>query len=516
MEKLAARLLELQIFKLISARQKLLAYLYLSFLWHPIRARMKKDSLMRRYGRSRDVFSVVYDNRDDDSAIDFDATDVCLPRIPILGVIYYLISTATHIVIVLHSILLKSISVSKNQIADDFITCYMPRIHFHDILDQKYMIWFTLLYSSFHLILRSYVLIYARRFRLDAVTFILMRDSDHKQGWPPSLVQSETIGRLSESILFLRTHLARKRRMGLKLRPNRTPEARMELTKQIHLSFIITFFCLMTPVSIFGPIGLSQIFFKHESIFVDCKISYFDSIYWWRTVSSVSVCFVWYMDTYLIFTFPSALVSVLVVDLSQYWRAIEEKMLSHMNCARRSAQLRQIGMDEQESTFNGVGSANVVQDLSELRSLIGDFFRSLNRANGLVSLVLFTAFILWIVSNAGVTFLGLQVSGSSNIVVRLWQLIGFFIVLAISHLVLYVKRRTKPAYATLCSLMALDRSERKTEWIKILQHYTDRHSLYAFTLPWLGVFDELMFFKIVSYIASLIIFVERYQIHVAV
>ena len=83
-------------------------------------------------------------------------------------------------------------------------------------------------------------------------------------------------------------------------------------------------------------------------------------------------------------------------------------------------------------------------------------------------------------------------------------------------MIMQLKRRTEPAYSMICSLMALDDSQRKAEWIEILEHYTDKRSFYAFTLPGFGVFDTLLFFQIISYILSLTIFVEQYQIHVTV
>lgn len=514
-------MLDLRILKRISAKNKLLAYLYVSYLWIPLRNRMKMDRQLRMFGVSRRS-SKSDEMRENE--IGSDETDLCLPKLPRLAVIYYFVSTGTHFILLLHSIMLKWRSMSDDQITDDIITCYMPRVHLHEALKQKYTIWFCLVFSSIHLIVRSYVLVHARKFRLDAVTFVLMGDNDSNQNWltaPPSLIQSNAIGHFSESLMFSRINLTRRRRVGLRLRPSRTPQAREELTRVINTSFTLSIISLWTLAFIVGPITICQILINQESIYEGCIISYYDTVYWFRTVSSVFVCLVWYIDTYLLFAFSVALTSVLVFDSVHYWSDIEEKMMHLKRCMERSPHVEPSWMTEQQQlALEGdqelIGRASIVnmeQDFYEVRSLIGDFFTDLTRANGAVSLALSASFLIWFLSNGMTTLFGLQLKGSTNIAIRLWQLFSFSIISAISHMILHLKRRTGPSYTTICSLMALDRSKRKKEWIGIIRHYMDKRSLYAFTFPGLGVFDELMFFKIMSYILSLTLFVERYEIY---
>lgn len=504
MGRIASSLLGFPVFNQISAKKKLLVYLYILYLWIPLRAGMKKDDRMRR--RSTSNASC------DDENNDLDATDTCLPRLPRLALIYYYISTTTHVFIMVHSILLKTRSVPEDKLADDFITCYLPRVHLLDLMSQKYLIWAMLAWSLIHLICRSYVTVYGRKFRLDAITFLLMEEDDFNQGRltdSVSLEQIDAVERFPESILFVRIVLVRTRQIYLKLRPNRTTEAKEQQLRLINLNFVLPFVLLSAPVIAITPIAIYQVLFKHEPIFEGCRISYFDSVYWYRTVTTLYISLLSFSEITWLSSYLPVAYSILVFDLVQYWDAIDAKL------SRLKRKMESLHSWDAECELQACDRlVGIEQDCCEIRALIGDFFRNLTWTDLTISTANSSAFFVWFLANGTVTLFGLQLEGSNNIIIRLWQVVGFSAITVLSQVTLYLKRRTEPAYSTICSLMALDKGKNKTDWIEILEHYTDRRSLYGFTLPGLGVFDNLMFFEIISYMLSLIIFVEQYEIHV--
>lgn len=456
---------------------------------------------------------------------------VCIPKLPNLGVIYYCLSTVTHLIIFIHSVLLKVRSVPKDRLANDFITCYMPRVHFHEYLGQSKMIWFSILFSSLHLLYRCFILVHGFNARLDVIPFLLL-DRFNRIQETPSLVQSDAVGFSNhwDSLLFLRISFARRHRIASRLRPNRTAASRAKMIRLTDSSFIFSVVILICPLVVLVPIGVSELFFNHEAIFEGCHISYFDRVYWLRALSSLYTCSLITVDSYLMFTFPIGMSGVLIFDLMSYWSHIEEKLwqlrslLAHPSLAEPIWMISARGrgtevLDNQKSCRVEFRKKNLdsEKDLcDELRALINDFFENLRFTNKYISWIICFSFVVWLTSNALTTILGLQMRSTTEhtIIVRGFQLIGIFFIALISHLVLNLKRRTQPAYTTICSLMALDESRRKEEWIKSLRYYTDKKSFYAFTFPGSGMFDELMFFKFISYTLTLTLYFEIIRFHV--
>lgn len=503
----------------ISIRQKLLVYLYIFYLWIPLRAGMKNDNRLQKSDcRTRDGRT---SKKSPDEKIDSNYIDVCLPRLSRLAVVYYFISTGVHIVIILHSILIKLRSVPENQVADDFIICYMPRVHRTEMLRQNYQIWLGLAISLLHLFIRIVALVYGRKFRLDAITFLLMEEKDFNQGLLtlqlPSRMQSDAMGYFPESLLFLRVESAQTNRVSFILRPNRAYPARERLTRLINSSFILSIAGLLSPIPLV-PKSIHQILFKHESIFEGCRISYFDSVYWYRAISSLFVTLLSLIDTSLVISFSLGLFGFLVFDMVLYWRAINERIVRLRRGMEISLYMNPNTAADKERNFKSspqsLDKGNIEQDLFEVRALICDFFANLSWTNEAVSTFTLVLFVVYFVFNGMSILFGLQLKGTLSIVIRLMQLVAIIVIVAGSHAILQVQRHTSASYTSLCSIMALDSRTRKTDWIEIIEHYTDKRSHYAFTFPGLGVFDKLMFFKTLSYMISLIIFVDQYEIYV--
>lgn len=109
----------------------------------------------------------------------------------------------------------------------------------------------------------------------------------------------------------------------------------------------------------------------------------------------------------------------------------------------------------------------------ETQQEMSDFFKQAEDANNVITDILTFTVCVWLFSYTLINYYSLKIK---SLATGEWviQSLGFSLVSALALLLLNLYRCTRKSYPILCSLMALDRSEYKQNYTKLLEYYTDR------------------------------------------
>lgn len=512
----------------LRVRKMLYTYIYTSYMWNSIRSEFLSVERDRKSARKKRKILFASSIADQDN--------VALPLLNQLGSFWYTISTLSHIFsLILNLFLILELDRYYLHKYSNVI-CLLPRFVFYEIFTPYAMAWVGFVFSLLNLIWRFWAINNKRRFKHEAIPFIL-RGADCNLLSLQESARSHYPNSLSvEQQIFFYKIEGNLKRVEYQLRPNRTRESHQKLNEMVEFVFVFDILILLILAIAFIPAGIYTSIFKQEVIYVGCKVVWLDFDFFLRLFLCVAISLLQLLDAYSDISFPLSLACLLTYDLMIYWREISTKMaklLEIMPTIRIIDDSNSVNNKQQNHyllnlTRRGLTGAMrdianqqhlskerlaIDTDVLQLQSMLVDFFEQLSMVDQFVSPLITVSVGVWLVCNAILYFFIQQGGNTYMLLIRILQIFAFVVFTMIYHWILVVKRSTEPAYQTICGLMALDPSLDKRKWISIVSYYTVPHK-YAFTILDTRIFDRLTCFKIISYTFSIIFFIENLRAYV--
>lgn len=505
----------------LKSREKLLVMLYISYIWLPIRKKLIHD-----IGRASPEFAHRSNKRANEipnpevPSEHSISVNLLLPNLNICAKLYYSLSTATHLLIFTSNMLLLTKLFDNSEL----VKCYSPKFSLHRVLSQFYMQWFGCVFSLLHLIWRFLVFVVERDFKLSSLTFLLINNETIEK----AILHCEKLRKIKktnnelsliEDILYYKIEDKSEHTIKLMLRPNRTSEARAIMDKYVNNLFDVSIKLFVLSFVFLAPLALNSIFIEQQMIYdsLGCskKAQFPDALYFIRTLPSFWITFIIWLDSFLALLFPITLSIIIIDDLSLYWAHVNadlDVMLDLMFLRHQKLKEDEVMIFSKRGLYNChqlnenlhptiiMENADMEKKLIQLRAIMCDFFKQLGFADKFLSLMITFVLACWLLINAVITLIGLQLQLSSDsVIIRSFQFMGLVIITRLTFYILKFKTNTGSAYRKLNSLMSLDpllRSKRK--WVGILKFYTEK-SRFGITLWHNETYTLLTFFKIFSY-----------------
>lgn len=514
----------------MSVRSKLLALVYVTHFWEPMREETEiLARSMRELVRANPDYFRKSKVDDEYPVLWVSYAKNVIPELHVVFRVYHSLSTIVHLLnLVLSSILIlnreKDGRLTSSQ---DSISCYIPRFTPYEVMSQQSLVWFGALFSALHLSWRVITRVIKHQMRFDLIPFLLLNErlisiaqSEHQTSrafaklGTLDVVQSILINRVPDSFAIVKNQI--------EPRSNRSLAARESLIKLLHKYFLIAFVALSLTVPLIVFFGTRAIYFRHEIIYDGCLVTYLDSLYWYRSLSSYIIAGDIFIDSILAVFFPPILARLLVEDLFIYWSHIQESINRLVRlvdqyrlaqCDVNSLEHYRIANSTDSSKYWKVEVQNLATVELEIMILlpkIEDFFKQLSRINKFVSIFLSYVLTIWLATNGIMTLTGVQLSTSEgSLIIRSVQVSGFLIMVVLCAAILKMKSSTEPAYKILCTLIAVSNSLDKVRWMQTLDAYVEGR--YGFTLVHSKLFTTVMLFRIISYTFTVIIIVKCIQ-----
>lgn len=535
----------------ISTRQKLFVFFYSTFTWNLVREALLVDGRTRLLAKRRtlnqsQITSFLEGREDADGSKksmrcgqsrDTYEPYVGIPKLALVAQFYMILSTCWHIANIAMNLYLKYYGEENFETGNTYI-CYVPRFVFHEGLEQSYMVWLSVVVSIIHLTWRIMVVVFERSFTLDMLPYLSWNDELIREGSDSSKALNDYNSRagldLVQNVIFYRSFDATTNNPALRVRPNRTPEARRRLYAFINQFSIVSAVIVATATLLIMSIVLRTILLKQNDLYQGCEVVFFDRAYLIRFFFSWTNTSILFIDNALIIYLQPGLVVILIYDLYLYWKSIEARLIrlrnllpiaraisdqcqSHMMTKiRNSGQMDNGSRYLRRMSLSGVlnfGQLDIEREITELRWVMVDFFKQVSQVDRFVSTVVGLAIVTWLLANAMVTMTGLQLHTQylTVIIVRSFQIAGLFALTVMSLIFFVIKQVSEDAYLIISTLMAFDPSINKKRWIVLLEYYTFKPR-YAITVYRTHkIYDHLTYLKVVSYTLSFFFFVESYR-----
>lgn len=441
--------------------------------------------------------------------------------------VFHSLSTIIHLSNVAFSLIMILNQDENGQLVDrpDSISCYMPRFTPHEIMSQQTSVWFGWLFSCLHLSWRLITRLIKRKLKINLIPFLLWNESligiaQSKVQIAKAMTILGTLDVVQNILSYQVPNLLSNVDKQVELRSNRTLVARKNIQRLIHKYFFVSFmamgFCV-PPIVFFGT---RAIFLRHEIIYYGCQVTYLDSLYWYRSISSYIVSGAIFIDSILALFYPPILTYLMVDDLFSYWNQVR-KSISRLALVTDQHRVAQCDLNFDHYRFIRFDCPRYVKtetsdrfalelEIPVVLSRVEDFFKQLTETNKFISIFLSYVLMIWLTTNIIMTLTGLQLETSvSSLVTRFLQVCGFIVMVILSASVLKMKSSTEPSFKTLCTLLALSNSTDKARWLQTLDSYSQRK--YGFTLLNSRLFTTMELFKIISYTFTVIIIVKSIQ-----
>lgn len=500
----------------LTARHRLMIVLYFTHIWSTVQDKLLLNlESAKKYQCDRQDYQHSESERQYHDLVQ-SKSGLILPRLPVVLRAWHVFSTTVHLANILFSLFLVLNYYKDGRLVKDehSITCFVPRFAPHEMIKQKDMAWIGGLLSSLHIAWRLLMSRMGRNFRLDMVSFILwdsdiIRLASNWQTATRSIQRWNTLDGVQKVFFYTIQGRFSKARVQINMRPNRTIEAHFKLCKLLsnYFNLALVLLSLIAPTMIFY--GTKSIYFRHEIIYEGCKVVYFDTTYWYRSISAYIVAAPIFIDSIAALPFPPLLCCMMVHDLILYWQNVQQTL------RRLTKSIPDLSL-EREMFPQADGKPELVRTPRQIhfelekvfiQSTINDFFRQLGFVNGYVSILSSFILLAWLISNSVLTLIGLQLNVTNGtLVIRFIQLLAIFIVGGASFIILKVKSSTEPAYKVLCSLAAVDSSLDKRRWISLMEVYTAERR-YGFTLFNSKLFTILILLKVISYTFTVILII---------
>lgn len=550
-------------------RRKFLLYFWGTWLYDPVRERLLARSNTQAFGGNEQSSASTgsHDCYKGIAAPESGAPEErrlieigLPPRMHPIGRAYQML---TNVTIVFYFVKLTILFVDPNDslAPSYYLRCYTPRFVLIAELEEKLMPVLTYVLCVNNLIWRLAILKLRTKFDLDVIPFLLAKTSiveERIRLGPARLnrLEEPSAGRmdiLDESMFF------RGQQNEYILRPNRSLSARRELIDTINFYFNGSVLVGILVALFSVALGGYTLFFRQNSLFVNCgrDVTPFDAIYYYRVFSSGLVSVLYFIDAMIALFLITTCGYLFTLDLLIYWRhcrteidkchlkTIAKLLAAHQQ--QLQLQLEQQRQLQQQLTMADMHDEHLQHSIAHKTQLSGnmscrrygelnsgrlrdawyqtrqiddhpnrlkcsliDFFEQLRKVDQFITLLIPAVMGVWQTCNFAVSISGLQFgyqSGSQELAVRFYQVLGIFAATGVCGLILRLKRNTEPAYPLLCSIVARERSLHKRIWISLLGIYTLRPR-YAFTFLYGSIFKGLTFLKIISYTLTITVIIE--------
>lgn len=497
----------------------LLASVYCTYLWLPIRNRLVKKLSN----------SFKYKNHDEQQLCDkVDAEIFGSNRVRLAVKFYYFLSTTFHCLNLAVNVLLIHQTEMK-WFGTNTFTCYLPRLYIHWSLDPQNMPWLSQMISILHLIWRYVTLFYERQFDLNLITYLLWDEKTLNNASNLNNSAQTIELALLQSIIFLKYEDPNQRRLIAVRKPNRTVESRNKLIEQINSYTVKIIVLFTTAFMFFVPAGAIKIFFDQQSHYPDCIVANSSSFtFWIRVIPTACMSAIHFFDSFIALLLPISLGLILIEDQMIYWDAISARLegLKQVLSARSSIETNKnfsahrirptLLIDKRNQSLSMNHSINylslddqaVQMEILQVQKLTGDFFLQMRCLDKLVSALLTFIIFVWLSYNGLLCAVGVQLSFAKNVsLIRVLQLLGIATIYTICHKSLRMKERTEPAFKTINYLAVVDPSRYKVDWIPLLNCFTER-PCHGFTILHSKLFTRLTLFQICAYTFSIMIAAE--------
>lgn len=325
-------------------------------------------------------------------------------------------------------------------------------------------------------------------------------------------------------------------RVYIRLRPNRTPEARSQLFEQIARSFIIITVVFIIIIAIGASYialvllsdrlyvatypgcfeELDDLVAKNELPFLSITLEghhLFSFI-----IDCIENAIVW-VDCVTAMLYGPTFCYLLNYDLLLYWSSLQARLESLLIRVRRknlstshfAAKWWSIELSSKtrrrylgQTSRPDKDQLELESEINELQFEVFDFFREVGRVDVLVSDVLTHSIIIWLSCclMIGINF-HVNSHGVSSIpfVVKCLLSIGFTVVITASHFLLTLRRRCLRTYKSLCSLMANYQGNEKKELLKLMDFFNQQNRI-TYTLAHHFPYQPTTFITILGYTVS--------------
>jgi hypothetical protein len=283
-----------------------------------------------------------------------------------------------------------------------------------------------------------------------------------------------------------------------KLRPNRGPEACRNLRYRLAYVSVVNSIILV-PIVIVITLVIATSIFNHERYIQDypgCDIE-LEQLHrehglatwrWWHRLTShesIAIAFdilenyVLWAETGLAYFSILPYASIINYDLKLYWAGLHRKIERLMRLA--SGQ-NGIGVKHQSSqTYSSPGITNYQYKwdsaIFELQMEFVDFMAELRRHNSFMTDLISAALSIWFVFFAFITHNTIGASVPIEFILLLSLV--FIVLTGVWYTLLTLHRHCLRTYPLLCSLMALDQSRYKKQFVEILDYYGKQQTCYT-------------------------------------
>lgn len=453
-----------------------------------------------------------------------------LPSVPRICKIYFLISSITHLVNILICTV-NYLQIEEYWFGSNTINCHSPRFVFQVRLGSSYTNALSSLFSSLHLVWRFIMLYIKREFELNIISYLFWNEKNINHSTQPGdgSTKDRILQELRQNILYVRFEDGT--RTKTLLRPNRTEESQVRLVEIFQKRAIQVGLLILIMGFVLGPPAIWSMFTAHDFYYKGCTISYYNTYYWIRSLSTLYLSSMLFYECSLAILLPPVVVTIWIEDIIIYWETIKIKLtkLNHKLMPYRMPS----GYKFNRSTASSLKELNAMShlisdkfsdnlfvktpcllekltnqnDILEVQMLLGDFFKELRRLDQYVSTMLTFSVCMWFACNGFLSMLGLQLD-SFGYICRGLQVLGMIIMSIVSRYCLSVIANTEPAYKIICSLVASDPSVSKQRWLSILEHYTGRPS-YGFSFIYSSrMFTSVTLLQVFAYTVSFIFVLE--------
>lgn len=501
----------------------MLTFIYVPYLWYPIR-----NKLIKRFRE----FSSIQEISKVSPHCEHHQASIGIPRMCKPAFIYLIFSSITHVLNCFINLFIILDVERRWTGTDTTITCHLPRLVIHKSFAQQYMTWFSLLFSSLHILWRLLVLLYEREFEINMFPFLIWDDETLKRALKFNDAYLD-LG-FKQNILFFKYVDTSLYMPKLMLRPNRTFESREKLKHLVKIYYLSVMIGLLVTGLIMLPVSIGTIFLEHKLIFEGCNLISVDFAYVFRSLMSILIAFLMFWDGFAALSLPSTFGFVIISDLLIYWQVIEDKLIKvkhiltlqrelndnddddddetqqtlnfHYKINSRSYYHRKSCVDQYESILEEYNYGNKIKsDMLELQYMLEDFFKQLRHVDKYVTILMPFIIFGWLGFNGLLSTIGLQ--SAVNYLFRTLQLIAVILIYLVGHNILRVRAKTEPAYKLISSIVAMDSSCDKRQWLILLEYYTEKPS-HAFTLFHSRIFTRFTLLQAISYTFSFVFVME--------
>lgn len=282
----------------------------------------------------------------------------------------------------------------------------------------------------------------------------------------------------------------------LRLRPNRTPDARRDF---IRFQARVTFWAVVIFIPIATGVAITLVLhvFTHKRYlqdYSDCdplleRLARENRLGDWLSYSPFRhqlIALAFDVLENLILWLESGLVSVCFVsyalafnhDNLTYWDHIRQRIATLLNRARNVG-MRSMHLSKMTSPADD-DSDDWTLSIQELHIEVADFMRQWRQSNkimtDLVSMALTVWFILFATFNYGLIS---HKQRGFPLELSLVLLFVFAVMSSCWFILLFLHQRSMRSYSSLCSLMALDRSKHKRQFTRILDYFVRQKAAYT-------------------------------------